>query len=439
MMQLNEKCYYSNPDKLWEQKQPIKNMTAAAKLTVTPHRLQKIKGFGGTFNELGWEALSCLTEEQKQSVLKSLFDKDGCDFSFCRVPIGASDYAKDWYSHNEQDGDYAMAFFSIQRDYDYLIPYIKNAMVYKPELTLFASPWSPPTWMKSPKVYNYGKLVKDTVTQDAYALYFIKFIEAYTKEGIRIEQLHVQNEVFADQKFPSCTWTGVELRDFISNHLGPMFDQYNVDWEIWFGTINGPSHDYSHYDEMALRVLMDDHAKRYISGVGYQWNGKHAIQRTHESFPEVRLMQTENECGDGFNTWDYAHYVFNHIRHYFSHGVESYIYWNMVLETGGKSTWGWTQNTMITVDKENQSVTYNPEFYIMKHFTHFVKQGASLLKTTGCWTGNTLAFENPNGDIVVIMNNPFKESQTVTIQHENELISYDLEPYSINTILLSSK
>lgn len=141
--------------------------------------------------------------------LHSLFHPEGEHrFTICRLPIGASDYAEQWYSHNEVDGDVAMDHFSIERDFKYLIPYIKEALRYNPDLRLFASPWSPPTWMKFPKAYNYGTLRWEKEILEAYALYFVKFVEAYREAGITIHQVHVQNEVIADQKFPSCMWTG---------------------------------------------------------------------------------------------------------------------------------------------------------------------------------------------------------------------------------------
>lgn len=215
------------------------NESANLKLTGEQHQL--VEGFGGCFNELGYMALSHLSEEQRHEVFHSLFHPEGeHKFNICRLPIGASDYAEQWYSHNEVDGDVAMEHFSIERDFKYLIPYIKEALSYNPNLQFFASPWSPPTWMKSPKAYNYGTLRWEKDILEAYALYFVKFVQAYRDAGITIHQVHVQNEVIADQKFPSCMWTGEQLREFIADYLGPAFDKHGLDTEIWLGTINAP-------------------------------------------------------------------------------------------------------------------------------------------------------------------------------------------------------
>lgn len=121
---------------------PLEATTAeAVDLAFTGQLHQNIEGFGGCFNELGFEALNLLADGDRSAVLHSLFHPDGDQrFSICRLPIGASDYALEWYSLNETDGDYAMEHFSIERDRKYLIPYIREALKLNPELKLFASP-----------------------------------------------------------------------------------------------------------------------------------------------------------------------------------------------------------------------------------------------------------------------------------------------------------
>lgn len=426
----------------WNEKEVFQTESGSPNLTLTEQTQRIIEGFGGCFNELGMTAIQHLNEEDRNKVYDALFDPNGeCKFNICRLPIGASDYALEWYSHNEVDSDYHMEYFNIDRDRNYLIPYIKEALKRNPEMKLFASPWSPPTWMKSPKAYNYGKLRWEKEVLEAYALYFVKFVEAYKQEGITIDQIHVQNEVVADQKFPSCVWTGEQLREFISDYLGPAFEKHGLDTEIWLGTINGIVEQLfqksaSDYDQLANTVLSDPEAYQYIKGVGYQWAGKYAIQQTVQSYPELRYMQTENECGDGKNTWEYAQYVYNLFRHYFVNGANSYVYWNMVLEPFGRSTWGWEQNSMITVDPETKEVIYNPEFYVMKHFSHFVTPGAVRIETLGSWTGNTVAFKNPDGSKVVVIANPFKDQRELCIEANNETYKFTLEPDSFHTFVL---
>jgi glucosylceramidase len=338
-----------------------------------------------------------------------------------------------------------MKNFSLKRDEKYLIPYITRALSYQKELELFASPWSPPAWMKNPPVYNWGKLIKEDKNLCAYALYFRRFVEEYAKRGIHINQIHVQNEPVANQKFPSCMWTGEELRDFIKNYLGPEFTENNIDTEIWLGTINAPGCDYKRmifdkwatedYDYFANTVLSDERARQYISGVSYQWGGKIAIQRTFESWwPKIRLMQSENECGFGDNTWEFARYVWTMLKHYISNGAESYLYWNLVLEPEGQSTWGDPQNAMITIDPIKKDYRLNPDFYVMKHFSSFIEKGAVYLGMHGPFAGDTVAFRNPDGTYVFEVFNPFKEKRIFSYGEGEDIYSFELEGQSFNTI-----
>ncbi|NRF93772.1 glycoside hydrolase family 30 protein [Paenibacillus frigoriresistens] len=432
----------------WEEKIEVKtNLTKRVDLLVTNDQYQLIEGFGGCFNELGFVALQHLPEDKRSEVLHSLFHPQGDNkFSICRLPIGASDYALDWYSLNEIDGDLAMEHFSIERDRQHLIPYIKEALALNPDLKLFASPWSPPTWMKFPKTYNYGTLRWEKEILHAYALYFVKFVLAYKEEGITIHQVHVQNEVVADQKFPSCMWTGEQLREFIRDYLGPAFEKHGLDTEIWLGTINAPEpwdewmkKKAQDHDAYAHTVLSDPEAYKYVKGVGYQWAGKYGIQRTVQSYPELRYMQTENECGDGENTWFYAKYVFNLYQHYLTNNVNAYIYWNMILEPKGRSTWGWEQNSMLTVDPKDHLFHRNPEYYVMKHFSHFVMPGSTRIGLKGPWTGNAVAFLTPNGQTIIIVANPFMEVRCLHLQlGTSEVYSFDLEAESFNTIVIGA-
>lgn len=421
---------------------PWKDMSRAAGKTPGPaatmdlalsgSRHQKIEGFGGCFNELGWIALSALPAASRDKVFASLFDpREGCRFNICRLPIGASDYAAQWYSLNESQGDFGMKQFSIERDRHYLIPYVQQALKRRADLKLFASPWSPPTWMKYPQAHNYGTLIWTKENLQAYALYFVKYVQAYRRQGIRIDQIHVQNEPVADQKFPSCRWTGRQLRDFIRDYLGPIFEQNKIDAEIWLGTLN--TGDFEGFVQTALG---DPRARQYIAGVGVQWDGKHLIQRTNESYPDLRTMQTENECGEGQNSWEYAGHVFNLLRHYFDNGVRAYVYWNMVLPPGGRSTWGWLQNAMITVDPQTKKVHWNHEFYVMKHFARFVEPGAVRLGLSGPWTGDALAFENADGRIVLAVRNPFDHPRGLKFEAAGKTHKLTLPADSINTIVL---
>ena len=177
--------------------------TANATVTVNDaNAYQTWEGFGGAFNEKGWSYLT--SQQMKDQAISLLFAKDGCNFAWGRIPIGASDYAMDRYSLNETAGDTAMTNFSIARDKMRLIPYIQAAQAVKSNIRFWASPWSPPTWMKtgpynpntgaSHSNFDGGVMKSDDATLKALALYLVKFVQAYAAEGINVEVVSPQNE-----------------------------------------------------------------------------------------------------------------------------------------------------------------------------------------------------------------------------------------------------
>jgi glucosylceramidase len=399
---------------------------------------QTMDGFGGCFNEKGYEALGGLSDTLRSEVLRSLFDPGGkCRFTLCRTPIGASDYAMDWYSLNDNPGDYAMKRFSLDRDRRYLIPYIKSALRLRPDLKIWGSPWCPPAWMKGNGYYacqgmeEASRIRWEPATLAAYALYFSKYVQSYAKEGIPILAVHVQNEPYACQIFPSCLWTGEMLRDFIRDYLIPRFDGDGLAAEIWLGTIN-------HGDERAYAgvVFGDSVCRERVTGVGYQWDGKWAVRETRRKYPEKKIWQTESECGDGSNDLKAALYTFSLMKKYFEGGASAYMYWNMILDESGGSTWGWKQNSLITVNRFTASVKFNDEFFLMAHLSHFVRPGAVRIGTSGD-DGEAFAFRNPDGGLVLLSANPGFTARETTVRIGDRMLRVTVPEGSINTFIIN--
>lgn len=453
-------------NELWKQHKDIATVPASGTCDVGINpgsTLQTIEGFGSCFNEVGWTSLSLLSDKDKETIFKELFAPGaGANFTICRMPIGANDFSRDWYSYDETDGDFEMKSFSIANDKETLIPFIKNAQKYNPALKLWASPWSPPSWMKYNKHYaakslqkgitniksdewgidftgldnglkpeNEGKEGTDMFIQEdkyfkAYSLYFADFIKAYRNENINIGMVMPQNEFNSTQPFPSCTWTAKGLAKFIS-YLGPQMNALNV--KVFFGTMERPD------EKLVDTVLTDLQSKKYIEGVGFQWAGKAAIAGIHKKYPNLTLYQSEQECGNGKNDWNYCKYTWGLMKHYFSNGVSAYMYWNTSLIQNSISRWGWKQNSLVSIDAGTKTYKYNYDFYVLKHLSHYVKPGAKLLSTSGSFS-NLLAFVNPDKSIVLMLQNDKAVQDTIRIKIGNKIISVSMESDSFNTLLV---
>jgi glucosylceramidase len=416
---------------------------------------QTIEGFGACFNELGWTSLSRLNSENQRHIFSELFEPGvGANFTICRMPVGANDFSRDWYSYNETEGDFEMKNFNMDKDRETLIPFIKEAQKLNPSLKIWASPWSPPAWMKWNKHYacavpwdglaekyrnhlpadKQGREGTNMFIQEepyfkAYALYFSKFVEAYQKEGIKISTIMPQNEFNSCQIFPSCTWTAAGLAEFIGKYLGPEMEKQNV--KIFFGTMERPT------EALIDTILNDSLAGKYIKGVGFQWAGKKAIPGIHKRYPEMSLYQTEQECGNGKNDWEYCCYAWSLMKHYLENGATAYLYWNISLDEGGFSRWGWQQNSLVTVNPAEKTFKFNHEYYLLKHVSHFVKPGAKRLITQGTFK-NILAFENPDKSIVCIVQNDGSGDREVKIEINGKTLKPVLPANSFNTIVVKA-
>lgn len=438
-----------------EKKVPLeKGLEVVPDVTVCADSLlQKVTGFGGTFNEIGWNALVNLSSQEREKVMASLFSENGVHFSLGRLPIGASDFSYGYYSYNDVKDDYTMRNFSIDRDRFILIPYVKEALKIRPDLKLWASPWTPPAWMKVNEHYSQkssgiegtdighnrldpqrnllGNVTGFKMQQgylQAYALYFSKYVQAYKQEGVNIGMVMPQNEIAWTPCWPSCTWRSEDLGVFVGQYLGPQFEKDSVKTEIWLGTVNYPDPDY------VRTFLKQKNVTKYVKGVGIQWSGMKALPTVHQEFPSYECMQTENMCGNSENDWSALENTWKAVVHCFKNGVGSYMYWNMVLDESCKSWWDWAQNALVIVENNHQ-IRYTDEYYLMKHLSSFVQPGSHFLKTSE--NENVLAFRTSGGKIVVIVYNPNEDQQDFCCRiNTDKNVVIKLEGKSINTLVL---
>ena len=394
-------------------------------------KAQQITGWGGCFNELGWKALQALDEKDREAVLKALFDqKEGSRFNICRTPMAASDFALDAYSYDDVADDYEMKHFSIERDKKTLIPFIKAAMKYSPKLTVWASPWSPPAWMKTNNNYAGGSLRFEPKIFKAYALYQEKYVLEYQEAGVPLVAIHPQNEPIIKSKYPTCQWLNADtMRDYIKYYLGPKFKEDKVPAQIWLGTITNSDTNWF------KKILDDKETASYISGIGVQYNSLKALPFLHKNY-HLPMMETETRCYNGKNTWKEGEDTYGLMIAYLKGGCQAYMYWNMVLNETGKSSWDWSQNSSVVVDTKNKTYSFTPQFYVMKHFSAFVSPGGYLLvpKKT---SNDAILFQNADGSVVVVVANKETTTKKFSFSIDEKVLSVELDAKSYNTFIIN--
>jgi glucosylceramidase len=416
----------------WMTATPMDLTSGTADVTVNETMvLNNWDGWGGTFNEMGWDALSVLDAAERDRAMRLLFhETEGLRFTHGRIPIGASDYAMSRYTLNDTAGDYAMNSFSLARDEMRLIPFIKAAQAVRSNIKFWASPWTPPPWMKDNNAYDRGNMKNDAQTLGAFALYLAKFAEGYNAKQIPISAIHPQNEPGWQQDYPSCGWTAAQMTTFIKTHLGPTLMQRNLtSVEIWSGTMSNNDVD----PPISQAVMNDSAARAFVKGFGMQW----ASIASAGTFVRMGLpvWQTEHQCGNypwnpagappynstrAPNDHAYAEESWGLIRDWLKTGVTGYMAWNMVLDTIGRSldmVRPWNQNALLAVDRSARRLVITPTYHVFRHFSGFIDPGAKRVQTSGSFT-EVFAFKNTatdNGVTVVLYNNG-SSARMVTVQ-----------------------
>ena len=273
--------------------------------------------------------------------------------------------------------------------------------------------------------------IQDERYLKSYADYFCKFISAYKEENIPISMVMYQNEAYSYTAYPGCAWTPEGTIKFNAEYLAPALRKQHPEVELYLGTINTNRLD------IIDQILSDHKLALAIKGVGFQWEGRQILPEIRKKYPQYKYVQTESECGGGTFDWRAAEHTFYLMSEYISNGCEEYTIWNSILADGGVSAWGWKQNALIHVDSKNGTATYTPEYFAVKHFSHYVDPGSKLLsyKSSGSDKKSIMVFKNSKGKHVVIAGNYNNEPQTLNVKIGNKYLNVKLEPRSLNTFI----
>ncbi|WP_165876139.1 glycoside hydrolase family 30 protein [Mariniflexile fucanivorans] len=379
---------------------------------------QTFEGFGGAFNEIGGEALMTLPKAKQKEVAANLFNMNtGAKLNFCRTAVGASDFGIDAYSYAEKENDFKMKDFSIKREETSVIPYIQQALKENPDLKIFASPWSPPAWMKYSGFMDRGEefpeknqLKDEPKIYEAYALYFSKYIQAYAEKGIDVDRLIIQNENDANTKYPSNDMSAAQMSKFVKTYLRPQFNSDKIDTEIWAGTFR----TYGRID--AIEIASNPEYSALYDGIGIQYTSPKYIQDLTTLYPNDKTMHTEGNCHDGKNNWDQAAGRLKEVAQYFNYGIPNYCYWNMILNETTESGWDWKQNSLINIDRNTKEVTYNPDYAVFAFMSTYLVPGAKRIAN---FSKDELISVKHNNKIYVLVQNNNDAPQTYECQIAN--------------------
>jgi len=423
-------------------------------IKVNPEKkFQTIDGMGSSFEPATCYNLSLLKPETRRETLVALLDPEkGIGMNQMRICIGTPDFTGDpWYSYCDNDStgpDPELSHFSIEKDKKYIIPVLKEALLVNPDLRYFASPWSPPAWMKTS-----GSLIGGTLKPeyyDAYASYFVRFVRAYEAEGIPVFAVTIQNEPGVDRAqgsskwhYPSCLWTAEKEKEFIGKHLGPAFRKAGLKTEIWCYDHNFNINPVTDGSKVFMKekpgdagigyprtILSDPTAATYVNAMAFHgYVGKpEGMSRIHNEFPLVPVRFTE---GSVFGLKGAVELI-DILKNYAS----SYNAWVTMLDEKQKPNNGpfTASRTIIERNSATNDVIINFDYYIYGHFMKFIKPGSVRISSEGGEKTPHVAFMDPDGKIVMIIVNTGKESADYVISYEGMTTTGTLGANSIATI-----
>ena len=433
-------------------------------------KFQTITGFGGSFTEASAYLLNKLGKENRKKILDAYFSDEGAKYSLTRTHIASCDFSLSNYTYAKVENDTLMEHFTIEDDKDDLIPMILEAKaISKDGFKIISSPWSCPPWMKDNKNYVGGKLLPEY--NDAFALYFSKYLEAYKKEGIAIWGVTVINEPHGNgNNWESTHFSPEEMTLFVQNHLGPKLEK-----DGWKDVkIFGYDQNRAGLPEWVDAMYKNEETSKYFAGTAIHWYEStydffpDALQYAHKKAPNKYLIETEG-CVDSEIPhwqddawywkkeatdwgWDWASAEDKHLHPKYApvnryatdiigclnNWVDGWIDWNMILDRQGGPNWfkNWCVAPVI-VDPEKDEVYFTPLYYIMAHFSKFMRPGAVKI---GCTISNnelmTTAVKNPDGSIAIAIFNPTDKELSIELNFNNQKKNSSISAKALQTVVI---
>ncbi|MGK9367930.1 glycoside hydrolase family 30 protein [Melioribacter sp. Ez-97] len=425
---------YAGPRALEPLEQPDENYPT---IIIDPKiKYQEIIGFGGAFTDAAAINFYKLNDRSRKEFLEKCFDyENGFGFSLCRTTIHSCDYSDEMYTYDDVEGDKELKHFSIAHDKKYRIPFLQEALrVSRGKMKLFASPWSPPAWMKTNGTMLYGGKLKSEYRK-TWAEYIIKYLKAYRKEGIDLWGLTVQNEPLAVQVWESCIFTAQEEKNFVRDYLGPELHSNgydNIKLLIW-------DHNRGLMYQRAKVAYDDSVASKYIWGMGFHWYvGDHFdnVRIVHDAYPDKGLLFTEGSVG---GSWEDAFNLAKNVIIDLNNWTRGWVFWNLLLDENGgpRHAGGEVPGNIAIANSTTGEVEYNPPFYTFGHFSKFIRPGARRIATTSSSDYFiATAFQNSDGTISVTILNLSEADRDFQVWFDNRVIRYKSPPHALITIIL---
>lgn len=403
------------------------------------HTMQTLEGIGGALTDASAETFYKLPEARREEILRAYYDaNEGLGYSLARTNIHSCDFSSGQYTYADDPKDRQLKTFSVAHDEKYRIPFIKEVLGRVPDLKLYASPWSPPSWMKTNNDMLHGGKLRDS-HREVWARYYVRFVEEYEKRGIPIWGLTVQNEPMAKQIWESCLYTAEEEAAFVRDYLGPTLEKAGLSrlkLMIW-------DHNRGLVYQRAAAAFKDPECAKYIWGTAFHWyvgNMYENLTRVHDAFPDKAIMFSEGCCDsfkpEAINEWKYGEVYGRSMINDFNNWTCGWTDWNILLdEQGGPNHVKNFCFAPIIANTKTGELTYMSSYFYIGHFSRFFRPGARRLACTV--TNDDLlatSFANPDGKIATVVMNASEKEHEIRLWVDGKAAVAKLPAHSIATL-----
>lgn len=402
-------------------------------------------GFGGAFTDAGGYVFSKLNSGLQKQILEAYFGPTGNHYTLCRTHIASCDFSVESYTYAPTPGDLHMRNFSIDPDRKHLLPFIQAAHRHTVNpIRMFATPWSPPPWMKINKAFDssaqpFGLLASPEIHR-AYALYISSYLNAYKREGINFWGMTIQNEPEFAAPWEACVYRPTDMLAHLRDYLSPVMKKHHPDIKImiydhnkdhvadWVNTFFNTTLDSS------IRDLADGTAFHWYSGAQFE-----NLAKSHEIAPDKFLLATEacNCPGVLIDEWGRGEHYGSDIIGDLNNWATGWVDWNMVLDPqGGPNHLNGFCDSPIIGFPETQKIHFQPPYFYMGHFSRFILPGFQRINS---YTSNSdlLVTAFTDGDAhsknVLVVMNPTEKAIDFQIAYSGKFATYTSEPRSIAT------
>jgi glucosylceramidase len=427
-------------------KQSIQPVEKEISVFVNPAKTyQTILGIGGAITDASAETFDKLPADKKEEFIRAYYNKTtGIGYSLARTHINSCDFSSESYTYIA-DGDKDLKTFNIDHDKKLRIPLIKRAMnAVGNQFILYASPWSPPAFMKDNNDMSHGGKLLPAYNQ-VWANYYTRFIQDYEKEGIPVWGISIQNEAMATQSWESCLFTAEEERDFLKNYLGPTMNRQGMGDKkiiVW-------DHNRDLMNHRAEVIFDDSIASRYAWGIGFHWYETWAggdpmfgnVAKVHEAYPTKNIMFTEG-CVEKFSTarlnyWPNGERYGRSMINDFNGGAVGWTDWNILLdEKGGPNHANNFCFAPIHANTRTGRLIYTPSYYYIGHFSKFVRPNAKRVSSAASRSQLlTVSFINEDRKMATIVMNMSNKPVKYNLIVGGSEAKINILPHAIQTLI----